>query len=174
MARFPRAPRLVIDVSQEIITDSTERDSSHCMIAEAVKCAVPDATHVSVDLQTVRFSDPKKGLRYTYLTPRLGQVALIDFDQGEKPEPFRMRLSQGQVTPMGKKGRPVRPSSDAQLSQRQAASDKGREKMSEALRKSGLRQEEDAGSVPTKVGGRTPPTTPFARRRSFGLRALAR
>jgi hypothetical protein len=46
------------------------------MIAEAIKQAVPRATNVSVDLSTVRWTDPEKKLRYTYLTPRAAQIAL--------------------------------------------------------------------------------------------------
>lgn len=168
VSKLPKAPRVTIEVTGEVIAHSTERDSSHCMIAEAVRHSIPDADRVSVDLQTIRFSDPKKGLRYTYLTPRVGQVALIDFDQGQKPEPFTMRLSGGQVTAMDRKPRELSDETRAKL---RAAGAKGRQTL--ALRKTKLRTNGDMG-VPDRVGGRTPPTTPFARRRAFGIRALAR
>jgi hypothetical protein len=67
------------------------------MIAEAVKLAAPWATNVLVDLQSVRMTDKTRGLRYSYLTPRRGQLALISFDQGKKPKPFTMELAQGAV-----------------------------------------------------------------------------
>jgi hypothetical protein len=92
--RYPRAPTLVVAVSKSQIDDSTRKDSSHCMIAEALKLSVKSAGKpitegtVSVDLQTIRYTDPERGLRYTYLTPRIAQVALVNFDQGRPVEPF--------------------------------------------------------------------------------------
>ena len=88
-------------VTADVIEASVRRDSSHCMIAEALKAAYPSATFVSVDLATIRFSDPATGLRYIYLTPRAAQEALIRFDQGEKPEPFRIRGRAAQILPTG-------------------------------------------------------------------------
>lgn len=97
----PTSPRFRLEVPADVIESSKARDSSHCMIAEAVKRARPDATHVSVDLQTIRFTDPKKHLRYSYLTPRVAQLSLISFDQGETPQPFSFRLAGAQVTRSG-------------------------------------------------------------------------
>src|SRR5258707_2331325 len=94
----PRSPKVTIEITPDLIESSKERDSSHCMIAEAVKKAYLGAAFVSVDLQTIRFSDHNKGLRYTYLTPRSAQIALIEFDQGTTPEPFSFQLRGGQVT----------------------------------------------------------------------------
>ena len=62
------------------------------MIAEAIKKQCPEFRNISVDLSTTRFTDPTKGLRYTYLTPRPAQEALIDFDEGKKPTPFEFTL----------------------------------------------------------------------------------
>lgn len=91
--RYPRSPKVIIEVTREIIEESKTRSSSHCMIAEAVKASVPGAQSVAVDLQTIRWTDSARGLRYIYLTPRIGQVSLIDFDQGVTPEPFEMKLA---------------------------------------------------------------------------------
>lgn len=165
MAPTTRAPRVLVAITEEIIAASKQRDSSHCMIAEAVKAAYPDARRVSVDLQTIRFSDPRKGLRFTYLTPRTAQVALVNYDQGKLPPPFAVQLRNGQVTPIASKAPQRGDLTDAQLSQRVKASRK-----SAQLTKS--KHELTHGDVPSKIGGRTPPTTPFARRRAFGLRAL--
>jgi hypothetical protein len=52
----PKGPRLTIRVDQDLIDFSKDRDSSHCMIAEAIRDARPDVRAVSVDLQTIRFS----------------------------------------------------------------------------------------------------------------------
>src|SRR6267154_4598986 len=103
-SRIPRSRRVDVEVSEDVIKLSTQADSSHCMIADAVRKAVPGATGISVDLQTIRFSDPKKRMRYVYLTPRIAQVALVDFDAGQKPEPFTFRLDRAHITAMKTKG----------------------------------------------------------------------
>jgi hypothetical protein len=63
------------------------------MIADAIKTAVPNAQSVSVDLSTIRWTDPVRELRYIYLTPRRAQIALIDFDAGRVPKPFDVQLA---------------------------------------------------------------------------------
>jgi len=78
--RRPHAPYVTVDVTAEMIHQGKVKDSAYCMISEAVKAAYPDARMVSTDIQTIRFSDPKKGLRFIYLTPRVAQVALFNFD----------------------------------------------------------------------------------------------
>ena len=183
----PLSPAVKIALTKELIEDSKQRDSSHCMIAEAVKAAYPDATYVSVDLQTIRFTDPGKHLRYTYLTPRIAQIALIDFDQGNTPEPFTFTLRRAQVTRSGGTQQ-RRKLSEAELAQRKEAGMKGVGSRRATLKsqelvgtKSELRDSgSDAGpggggsAPPERIGGKTPPTTPFARRREFGIRALVR
>ncbi len=171
MANTPRAPWVVIDVSDERIKEAVPRDSSHCMIAEAVKASYPGAAKVSVDLQTIRFSDPKRGLRFTYLTPRVAQVALIKFDQGILPEPMSFRLRGGMVTRAGSR-LPKTPASPEMIEQRKKASKKGQEQL--AKTRLVHRDSAHSDSVPDRIGGRTPPTTPFAKRRAFGLRGLER
>lgn len=164
----PRAPKVDLNVTQEVIDQSTERDSSHCMIAEAVRLAVPMAQRIAVDLATIRFTDPNRNLRYTYLTPRAGQVALVNFDQGRKPEPFTMSLRGGQVTQANPRhsGRPRKGETEAQRTQRLAALTKGRLVLGQSRA--------TKGNVPTKVGGTPPPTMEWGKRRAFGLRGLER
>jgi len=163
--KTPRAPRVSVEITEQVIAESKLRDSSHCMIAEAVRASYPDAQRVAVDLQTIRFTDPKRGLRFTYLTPRVGQIALIQFDQGVHPEPFSMQLRGGQVTRAAQKTLKRSDLSPKQIQQRVNAS---------KLSKARLVPARDNESVPDKIGGKTPPTTPFARRRAYGLRALER
>jgi hypothetical protein len=67
------------------------------MLSDAVKLAAPWGTHIASDLQSIRITDPQRGLRYTYLTPRTAQLALLAFDQGKKPPPFSFSLSSGHV-----------------------------------------------------------------------------
>lgn len=155
-SRSRSTPRLTINVTQELIDKSTVKDSSHCMIAEAVKEAFPKARHVAVDLATIRFTDPGVGLRYIYLTPRHVQEALLDFDQGVKPEPFSLQIRAAQTLPSG-------------------TGKKGRARLERA--------EESGGTPHIRVGGKTPPIGPLTstsipnrtgRRREFGLRAITK
>jgi hypothetical protein len=101
--RRPPSPHITVSVNQEQIDNAIRRDSRHCWIAEAIKTVVPDMTAVTVDLQTIRFTDPEKRLRYSYLTPHSCHIALIDFDRGIQPEPFTFTLRRAaQVTRGGR------------------------------------------------------------------------
>ena len=158
--RAPRAPRLRLEITEELIEAGVTRSSSHCPIAEAVRVAFPEARQISVDLQTIRFTDPKRGLRYIYLTPRVGQVGLVSTDDGVRPAPYSMTIQGGQVV---KSGQSTTKLTEAQLEQRKKAAALGRAKM---VNRGSTR------SVPDRVGGRTPPSSNFAKRRAFGLRDL--
>ena len=161
---YPRSPRLQIKVTGELIEMAKKRDSSHCMVAEAVRDAFPAAAHISVDIQTIRFSIPEREIRCTYLTPRIAQVGIVNFDQGVTPKSFSFRLIRGQVTKMmrrGKSGVAPRPRTAAQ-------------KAATAKATAVLRPNPGNSVVPDKIGGRTPPVSRYAHRREFGLRALHR
>src|SRR5260221_2046 len=159
----PRSPKVTIEITPDLIESSKERDSLRCMVAEAVKKASLGAAFVSVDLQTIRFSDRNKGYRYTYLTPRSAQIALIEFDQGTTPEPFSFQLRGGQVTFSGS-----RPGQKAQRDEEKDAGH-GNQKKATAVKARLIRRDgsdtdpDRSRPVPEKVGARTPPTTPFAR-----------
>lgn len=147
-------PRVPVNVTEDIIKFAEVRNSGHCMISDAVKQSVPWARSISTDLQTIRFTDAAKKVRYVYLTPRSAQVALVSFDQGIPTKPFRFMLRSGQVT-------------------RSRAGDYEKAKI----------QTEKKGRDTTPVtgisGGRTPPKAALASggqirgmRRTFGLRDL--
>lgn len=87
-----KAPQIRVTIDQDTISDSVERSSSHCMIAEAIKRAAPQFGGVSVDLTSIRFTDKERHLRFVYITPRVAQIALIDFDRGIMPKPFSFLL----------------------------------------------------------------------------------
>jgi hypothetical protein len=147
------APRCEIVVTDEEIKRGVRRDSSHCVAAEAVRSRFPDAKYVSVDLQTIRWSDSKKGERYTYLTPRSVQEFLVKFDQGYELEPFTFKLRNGQTTRSGRQH------------------SKGKALLRKPKNGSGA-----GTSVPDRVGGKPPPVSKspisIGMRREFGLRAL--
>jgi len=75
-------------VTEKLVTNGIKRNSNHCMIADAIHEADPDAKYVSVDLQSISWSNLKKGERYVCLTPTKCQTALIQFDQGVEVAPF--------------------------------------------------------------------------------------
>ncbi len=164
--RGQRAPRPNIVITDALIEQAKRRDSGHCMIAEAVKAAVPHARSVSVDLASIRWTDPESALRYTFLTPRVAQLALVQFDQGdENIEPFSFRLRGALVTQshMKKpkaKGTPRTVSTKTSL----------------------VKADGGKPGVATRVGGKTPPLGPLSnskrvrvgKRREFGLRTISR
>jgi hypothetical protein len=81
-----------VRVSDRHINDSVRGDSHHCMIADAIKDAHPTAQYIQADVQSIRFSDPLTGKRYTYLTPPVAQSALLQFDAGTRVKPFAFTL----------------------------------------------------------------------------------
>jgi len=167
--RRPHAPVIKVTVTDEVIAQAEERDSSHCMWAEAIKVAAPWASNVSVDLQTTRMTDRRKGERYTYLTPRPVQVSLIRFDQGDHTNPGSVLLRDGQVS---------------KATNYAARADRRRGDMPEGYRAEihQAPEGESSGRAATRVGGRPPPMGPLAgtpanvtyrgKRRAFGLRGL--
>jgi len=99
-------PRVQVAITQAHIDTAIPADSGHCMIADALREALPHVRGVSVDLQTIRFTDPKKAQRYTYLTPPIAQDYLVAFDQGQFLEPFTFNLTSPiQVAHAGTKGK---------------------------------------------------------------------
>ena len=81
-----------VHVSDRNIDESIRGDSHHCMIADAIKDAHPTAQFIQADVQSIRFSDPSTGKRYTYLTPPTAQAALWQFEAGIRVKPFAFTL----------------------------------------------------------------------------------
>lgn len=95
--------RVTIEVTEADIEQAVPKDSGHCAIADAIARQIPGAANVTVDLQTIRWSDRDKGKRYVYLTPRVAQILLLDFDRGDRDrcEPLTFRLIEPvQVVPI--------------------------------------------------------------------------
>lgn len=141
----------VIEITERIIKDSEARSSSHCMIADGVKAAVPEARFVSVDIQTIRYTDIEKGERYVYLTPKRAQEAIIRFDQGMEQEPFTIQLRQPMVQKAGK--------------------NRSRKDAGAKLVTTRKNSKKEVPAVTRIEGGHTPPRAP-GNRRTFGVRGL--
>lgn len=169
---MPRSPHLRVQVTAEDIQTGVQSASGYCMVAEAIKREVPWARRVSVDLQTIRVSDPEKGIRMAFLTPLGVQRALIKYDQGVVPDPFRFHAAHAHVTRIT-----TRPSVKAAAEERAAA---GRalpnERAAERPTRKGpttVRRQDDT-SRPIRKGGVLPPVAVLAhdprrgRVRTFG------
>lgn len=159
--RRPLGPMVDVTVTAEIINTAIRADSGHCMIADAIRAAVPHAKKVSVDISTCRWSDFSRGFRYVYLTPRVAQEALVDFDEGVHTKPFRFRLRGAHVTRAG--GGP------STGKKRTAKKNTGRpgtlpQRATLAPRNG------DSHTRPDRVGGKRPPQLHF--RREFGMRGF--
>lgn len=154
----PRSPNVTIKITEAEIQKAIPKDSGHCMIADAVKRIVPTAEHVAVDLQSIRWSDRKRGVRYTYLTPAIAQMALLRFDDGIKVEPFQFIVRKAHITRMNITG-----SQTKRIPKNKTLVSRG-------------------NGVPEPIGGRAPGRGALAndasrisgKRRAFGLRAMGR
>ncbi len=174
-----RIPGLMVHVTKELIEESEKRNSSHCMIAEAVNIAAEargiKPMHVGVDIQTIRFSSKGSGSRYIHLTPRTCQEALINFDRGEHTEPFSFRLSSktAQVVKIGRRtGR--RRTAEERKEAKTKAPPRARARISKTSGHSGKRTGGKAPPYGPSAGG-TAGTTPvgaLSKRREFGLYGL--
>jgi hypothetical protein len=161
-----------------MIDVAVRANSGHCMVAEAIKIRIPDARVVSVDVQTIRWSNAKRRLRYMALTPRSVQAAIINFDQGLKPKPFKFRLTHAQVAYM--KGTKFEHTADGGEIVSKVQTKEKATKTAKMLRKitsEGTRAEihirskgKNETGRPLKVGGRLPPR--MGLRRGFGIRAF--
>ena len=96
-------PVFRVRITNEHITQAEKRNGHKCMIAEAIMESYRggEASFVRVDLQSIRFTDLEKGLRYYYFTPKRAQKALLNFDQGKHVEPFSFELREAQVRRSG-------------------------------------------------------------------------
>jgi hypothetical protein len=157
-----RSPRVKIPVTSDFIATAVRFSSEHCMIADAIRAVIPDAAFISVDLQTIRWSDRKKGLRYTYLTPRMAQVALLNFDRGNVPYPFWVRLRGAHITTMHHRPEPRAGKRPAQVARHKL----GRRRID--VTKAELAH----GNVPGTIGGRPAPIHKMSKNRTFGLKAF--
>lgn len=154
--------RKPIHVTETIIARAEVANSSHCMIADAIREANPAWTNVVVDLQTIRVTDRQERKRYIFFTPLLLQQQLLRFDQGTRIPPwsFRMPRTPAQVMPLDRS----RPGNARQAEARQ-----------QGLVKEKRAVGNESQRIPTVEGGKAPPAAVLSnsrgRRRVFGIRA---
>lgn len=170
MARPNGGRGIVLDVTPELVNVAVQRDSGHCVVADALKTAVPSARNVSVDLQTIRWTDLASRRRYIYLTPGPLQVILVNFDQGIMPDVGLYQL--GRPAQIMKLPDPS-PVPTAVTAPTGTGTTKGKPKR----RVSSKREvKPDASGHVSVRGGDYPPTAALSstrgRRRAFGIRGL--
>ena len=81
-----------ISINKQHIDEAVRRDSHHCMIADALKEAIPEAQYILVDVQSIRYSKKNEQKRYCHLTPLTAQRALVKWDRGKPVKPFSFQL----------------------------------------------------------------------------------
>jgi hypothetical protein len=99
-----RDGRVTISVEQKHIDRAIEKHSAACATADAIKEQIPQARHVSCDIQTLRWTE--RGLRFIFLTPHAIQSdVIILFDAGERAncKATTVRMKPCMVTKSGKK-----------------------------------------------------------------------
>lgn len=94
------SPTVKVFIEQHHIDQSCRRDSTRCMISEAVvdsfnrrKRGPKECINVTTDLRKIRLSVPALGLRFEYDTPPRAYRALLAFDRGDHMEPFSFTLT---------------------------------------------------------------------------------
>lgn len=85
-----------ISVSAELI--NAARDGigtrSHCPVAVALAFALPNARYISVDRDTIRFTDMPTHNRFVFATPKSVQRLIDDFDLGKEHKSVNFRLTE--------------------------------------------------------------------------------
>lgn len=152
---YPKAPRLRINVTQEAIDKAIPKNSGHCMIADSIKDQYPWAKAVSVDIQTIRKTDSRRGVRYIYLTPHKPAENLLKWDYGTKPTPYEFTVREAHVVSSGNRVAKLKTHGG---------------QTTPLPKKATIRKNKGSTKVPTRVGGKEPPN--YSVRREFGLRAF--
>ena len=155
-------PKQVIRVTQDLIDGAKREDSSHCMIAEALKVALPEATHISVDLATIRYTDRKHQRRVMILTPPPAQVGLLMFDQAD-PDlvPFEFNLpAPAQIVQMRKRPKTdtsISPKGERRPSKVDTSTRSKVDTSSPKKRQRAILGPTNGKKIPPKLGGTLPP-----------------
>jgi hypothetical protein len=172
--------RAEISVEQTHLDEALRANSSHCAIAAAIKEQVPDARHIAVDLQTIRWSNPKRGVRYVFLTPHVAQTdVIIPFDQGLECKPVSFKMRPAFITRIGAKRNHTPEPEQLRGTGLKVADEKPERKLipyagkepPKRKRRAKISRTKPDGSIPVSLGGRLPPVSVLSRR-EYGLRQL--
>lgn len=82
--------RFSFEVTAADIEKARVNDSYRCVVAQAIARDMPDAHHIDVDLQTIRWSDEDG--RHVFLTPYEVAGYIVAFDAGDELHPFAFQV----------------------------------------------------------------------------------
>lgn len=89
--------KIKINVTAEIIATAMEPKAGVDIIAESLKSWAAQngwrISKVQTDILNIRFTDSATKRKYIAKTPQEARKAWIQFDSGEKPEPFSFTLA---------------------------------------------------------------------------------
>jgi hypothetical protein len=180
-----------VTVTEADIVKAERSNSMKCVVMQAIARCIPDAHHIDIDLQTVRFTrGPRDNSeRFVYLTPYQIQDYIVAFDAGDQIQPFsftllnqnRITARRRRITPAGKVANAARRTAiRAARRARGGTGDKPladprqeRAAKDEAIEAYAAARRANPGPAHTSTGGRKPPPR-VARtsRRTYGLRAM--
>jgi hypothetical protein len=184
--------RAEISVEQQHIDEALRANSSHCAIAMAIATAIPHAQRIAVDLQTIRWTDKKRGVRYVFLTPHVAQTeVIIPFDQGETCKPVTFKMRPAWISRVGAKrnhtpepeqlkGTGLKVAEEQPHIPEEAPSESpdrplipyaGKEPRKPRQPRAMISATKPDGSIPVTLGGKLPPRSVLARR-EYGMRVL--
>jgi len=186
--KFTHGPNVTVNVTQEIIDNAIEANSSHCVIADSLKAALAAISshrykNVSVDLATIRVTDKVNEKRYIYFTPQKCQRLIAQFDQGLRevitPIQFRLTKPVQVVNAKIKSGLNIDGSKKEMSEKHKSALAKNRKRQNKAtakLAKIGREVDEtrhNASSQYQKVGGTPiPKMSALGNRRTYGIKGM--
>ena len=157
-----------LEVTSEDIAAAAQNDSMRCIVAQTIARSIPQAHHIDVDLQAIRFTLGEQ--RLLYLTPYAVQGYIVAFDAGEDILPFRFRIQTPQIL---KRRKRTAAGKDVQRARNRAQRASGPKK-SRAKRE--LKTTKDAyaaeAQTVTEPGERPPLRAIKSRTRSYGQRQL--
>lgn len=160
-------------VTPEIIASGITGDSSRCLVVMAIKVMCPEVNRVLVDGFSIRMTNAKTGMRYSFQTPIRVQRYIIEFDAGAKIEPFTFRLDNPRhITKVQKR----KPAPDA-LDVSKASQKEVKKAIKTGRDIKGKTQifTHDKERRPIAVGGDSPRTqSVIGLSRRYGFRALSR
>lgn len=79
---MPNSYRIRVTKSDVLNSVRGDNNAGRCAIANALKRQYPNLTYPAVGYETIGYSDPATGERYTFKTPRRIREFLRDFDAG--------------------------------------------------------------------------------------------
>jgi hypothetical protein len=162
--KLQRAPSLDFMVLDRHMDDAMKNHSGRCMVAEALKENYPHLKNVKVDIHFIRFADAKKEERYLIPTPQTIGAYLYLWDDGKRPQEFRVHTKGGQTSRI----RPTPPRTPEDKAAAKARLDALHEK-----RKLEQTTIAERDGVAYKLGGKMLPLSEF-HKRTFGMKAFAK